>query len=453
MAAILGETVLAPPSERVFLLLQGPASPFMRHVAGNLEALGHTVLHISFCLGDRLFWGFRPTTWFRGRPAEWPFHVAAFIKSHGVTDLMMLGDGRPVHAEAIDAAMPLGCRIHILEHGYIRPDWLTIEPDGMSGFSRFPRDPACLVKQAAGLPAPDMRALYRSSFFVYAMYDLIYHLPNVALGWLFHPHYRRHGPVHPLVEYSGWIWKAIKSRAEARHRQRVLETFLAGDQRFFLFPLQLPGDYQIKIYAPGGDLFALVDAVIGNFARYAPPMTRLLFKVHPVDNGLSRWRSRIGAAASANGVADRVAVVDGGSLDDMIKAAAGVVTINSTVGTAALAMGAPLIALGNAIFALPGLTHQGPLSEFWASPTPPDAAVVDAFMKVLVDRIQVRGGFIARQSVKDGARAIASRITEASERLPLANRRARQDVHFRYQNELFATAKTRTIEADKAWSP
>ncbi|MBY0612394.1 MAG: capsular biosynthesis protein [Beijerinckiaceae bacterium] len=435
-----------PTKKRVYLLLQGPASPFMRHVADNLLERGHEVHHVSFCLGDWIFWGLRATNWFFGRPSEWPAHVADLIRANRITDLLMLGDGRPVHAEAIEAAIPLGCRIHILEHGYIRPDWLTIEPDGMSGFSRFPREPALIQQQSRALPAPDLRPLYRSSFLVYAMYDLIYHLPNVALGWLVHPHYRRHGPVHPIVEYSGWIWKAIKSRWEARHRRHVLGSFMSSDRPFFLFPLQLPGDYQIKVHAPGGDLLRLVNAVIASFAQHAPMDARLLFKVHPIDNGLSRWHSRIGEAAALSGAADRIAVVDGGSLDAMISASAGVVTINSTVGTAALMIGKPLIALGNAIFALPGLTHQGPLAGFWTEPSSPDPELVDAFMKVLVDRIQVRGGFIASESVRDGAAAVAGRITEAEERLPIADRRCRKVVMFRYREELFGEPSTSAVK-------
>ena len=423
---------------RIYLFLQGPASPFLRHVAAHLDKAGKTVLHVSFCLGDRIFWAPRSSIHFKDEPAEWPAFIGNIIREHGVTDLLMLGDGRPVHAEAIDVAMPLGCRIHILEHGYIRPDWLTLEPDGMSGHSRFPRDPAELARLSEGKPLADLKRLYPFSFLTYALYDLLYHLPNVALGWLLHPHYRRHGPVHPLVEYSGWIWKAIKRPAATNHRKKVLIGLLSPHTPFFLFPLQLPGDYQIKVHAPGGDLFALVHAVIAHFAAHAPRTTKLLFKIHPIDNGLSRWHSRIARTARNCGIEGRVLVIDGGSLDGLIGKADGVVTINSTVGTTALIAGKPLIALGNAIFDTPGLTHQGSLAAFWSEPTLPDAAVVDHFFKALVDTVQLRGGFIGAPAIEAGSKAVAIRIMEECERLPLAARRNRHESHFRYGPELFA---------------
>ena len=422
---------------RVYLFLQGPASPFLRHVADHLHAAGKTVLHISFCIGDRIFWGPRPSLFFKGTAVQWPSFVAEFIERHGVTDLVMLGDGRPVHSEAIDAAMPLGCRIHILEHGYIRPDWLTLEPDGMSGHSRFPRDPAELARLAEGKPPADLKPLYPFSFLTYALYDLIYHLPNVAFGWLVHPHYRRHGPVHPLVEYSGWVWKALKKPWETCHRNRILQEFRASKAPFFLFPLQLPGDYQIKVHAPGGDLFQLVDAVIAHFAVHAPAGMRLLFKIHPIDNGLSHWHRRIGRKAIAANISDRIAVIEGGSLEALIAQSEGVVTINSTVGTAALILGKPLIALGNAIFSSAGLTHQGSLTSFWTNPAAPDAAAVTAFLSVLTDTIQLRGGFIGTPAIEAGAKAVAGRLMEESDRLPTAARRGRHQFDFSYEQELF----------------
>jgi capsular polysaccharide export protein len=415
---------------RVVLFLEGPASPFLRRVADRLIDAGHRVRHIDFCFGDRVFWSILvgrawwrrrptpPTRWFRRPLQEWPAFLAAFLAEHGVTDVVMLGDGRPVHAAAIDVAKRAGVRIHVLEHGYLRPDWLTLEPDGMSGNSRMPRDPEIVRRAARGLPPVEFGALWRSSFLVYVLYDFAYHLPNVFLGPFFHPHYRTHGSVHPLVEYAGWALKWARRPFARGHLRHTVAEHLSGRFPFFLFPLQLAGDYQIRRYAPGGDLGALVEATLTDFAAAAPAETHLLFKVHPLDNGLADWPRRVAAAATRLGIAERVAVIDGGPLDALIAEARGVVLVNSTVGTAALAAGRPLVALGDAIFDMPGLTHRGPLAEFWVAPTPPDPELVDAFFRLLVDRIQLRGGFIGHAPIEVGAAAVAQRIQEAEDRLP-----------------------------------
>ncbi|NLH83248.1 MAG: capsular biosynthesis protein, partial [Phyllobacteriaceae bacterium] len=242
--------------------------------------------------------------------------------------------------------------------------------------------------------------------------------------------------VPPLVEYAGWILKGLRRGRTRRRCEAVAPRFLDGDAPLFLFPLQLPGDYQILLHAPGGDLFALVAATIASFARHASAEARLLFKVHPLDNGLSRWPERIAAMAAERGIADRVGTVDGGALDAMIARASGVVTINSTVGTATLAAGKPLIALGNAIFDRPGLTHSGSLAEFWRAPEPPDPELVEAFFRLLVDRLQVRGGFVGRAAIEAGAVAVAERIVAPEEAFGMENRRARRQT-FRRAAELF----------------
>jgi capsular polysaccharide export protein len=427
---------------RTFLLLQGPASPFLKHLANQLENRGARVRKIGLCLGDVFFWWPKATDFYRGSIENWPVYLKNYIATNHVTDLVMLGDGRPVHAAAADLGIKLGLRVHILEHGYLRPDWLTIELDGMSAHSRFPQQPETIEALAAEQPPVPTDRLFRSSFLTYALYDLAYHVPNVLLGWLIHPHYRTHGPVHPAIEYGGWIWKASTRRRRRRAAEiairRCLQTVDGGRSRFFLFPLQLPGDYQIRNHSPGGDLFTIVEATVASFSRHAPPESRLLFKVHPIDNGLSRWPQRIKLAAHEHGVGDRVFLADGGDTDWLIGQSAGVVTVNSTVGLTALNQRRPVIALGAAIYDVPGLTWQGSLAAFWQHPVAPEPQLLENFVRALAATTQVRGGFIGRDAIEIGAHNVAERLMEPEDRLPVTLRKSRGAPIFRYETELFA---------------
>ncbi len=427
-------------TDRTFLFLQGPASPFLRVLAEALESKGASVRKISVCVGDMVFWWPRRGDFYRGFANDWPVYLDCYIRDHNVTDLVMLGDGRPLHAIAADVGQRRGIHVHILEHGYLRPDWLTIEPDGMTAHSRFPRDPETIEALAEGEPPVTSGGLFRSSFLTYALYDLSFHIPNVILGWLVHPHYRTHGPVHPVVEYSGWIWKGLTAGRRRRKAEAAIAAGTAagadGKPHFFLFPLQLPGDYQIRRHAPGGDLYRLVEATIASFSQHAPGGSRLLFKVHPIDNGLSRWPERITHAAQSNGVGDRVFIADGGSTDALIEQAAGVVTVNSTVGLTALAAGRPVIALGSAIYDIPGLTSQASLANFWQNPPAPDSALFDRFMRALAATTQVRGGFIGQDAIRTGATNVADRLMETEDRLPISLRKPRNTADFRYEAEL-----------------
>lgn len=431
---------------RTFLFLQGPASPFLRRLAAAMEGHDVMVRRINFSLGDAVFWWPKHGDWFTGRQKDWPDFLQRYISKHRVSDVLMLGDGRPVHAMAAEVAMSFGVRVHILEHGYLRPDWLTVEPDGMSAHSRFPHDPALIAALAEDQPPADTTRLFGSSFLTYALYDLAYHVPNVALGWLFHRHYRTHGAAHPVIEYSGWIGKAFSRKRRLREAEEAIrqwgshqpETADARGAPLFFFPLQLPGDYQIIRHAPGGDLFRIVEAVIDSFARHAPADARLLFKVHPIDNGLSRWSSRIADAARHLGVADRVSLADGGDTDALIARSTGIVTVNSTVGLTALYAAKPVIALGAAVYDVPGLTSQEPLARFWHDPAAPDPALLDRFLRALAATTQVRGGFIGEEAIATGVETVAARLLENDERLPLSFRKDRSTKRFRYEAELLA---------------
>ena len=57
-------------------------------------------------------------------------------------------------------------------------------------------------------------------------------------------------------------------------------------------------------------------------------------------------------------------ILDGGSLDELVQHALGMVTVNSTAGLHALQMSCPVITLGQAVYDVPDLTFQGELDEF-----------------------------------------------------------------------------------------
>ena len=96
--------------------------------------------------------------------------------------------------------------------------------------------------------------------------------------------------------------------------------------------------------------------------------------------------------------ADLIAVMSAGRLvqvgtpHELLCNAAGVVTVNSTVGVTALHHGVPVKVLGNAVFDVAGLTCQAPLAAFWHDQRPPDPALMDAFLRALVGTTQVKGG-------------------------------------------------------------
>ncbi|MCY0096378.1 capsular biosynthesis protein [Hoeflea ulvae] len=417
------------------LFLQGPSSPFLKKVADNLVRKGCRIRKLHFCIGDALMWWPKRGDWFKKKTSEWPAFLSDYIHAHGVTDIVMLGDGRTRHAEALRVGRELGLRIHVFEHGYLRPDWLMIETRGASDRNMTAEFDGSAVIPDAGADPSLTREVFVQSFLTSSLYDLMFHLPNVFFGFLAHPHYVTHGPVHPLSEYAGWVKKWLLLNSRRRIARQLQTRYLEGETDYFLFALQLVGDYQIRNHAPSGGLYRIVNGAISSFARSAPPHSRLLLKIHPLDNGLHNWTRHIAAEARKHGVEDRVDVIDGGDLTALIGKSRGVVTVNSTVGVTALLAHKPVLALGRAIYDREGLTHQASLREFWTAPQSPAPGMPKAFAARLVESTHFRGGFIGTPAMEAGGRNMADRIHANA--MKTSHEVFAGAARFRYESEIF----------------
>jgi capsular polysaccharide export protein len=374
-----------------FLFLQGMPTPFFRRVAGGLAARGCRTTGINLCMGDRLFWGGRDAVNYRGSLADWPAFIDAFLVREGVTDLVLLGEQRRYHQEAIAAAQAHRVRVTVTDFGYLRPDWITLERDGMSGNSRFPREMAEVRRLAGLVPRADLAPRYADSALNMALGDLLYSFSTVLFGWLYPRYQRSDRRPHPMVYFPAIGWRLLAARFSARPAQQQLAALLAAQTRYFILPLQLEHDFQIVSYSPFANLLEPLRAVIQSFAAHSTPDLRLVVKAHPWDPGLRHWRSIVARLAVEFGVGERVDYLDGGDLDGLLRSAQGLVTVNSSAGVRALQLGCPVKTLGQAIYDIPGMSFQGALDEFWRQATPPDPLVVATFLEALAASIQIRG--------------------------------------------------------------
>src|SRR5882762_5864970 len=211
-----------------FLFLQGMPSPFFRRIAAGLEARGGRTTGINFCLGDRLFWGGRNGVNYRGSLADWPAFIDAFLMREGVTDLVLLGEQRRYHQEAIAAAQARGIRVTVTDFGYLRPDWITLERDGMSGNSRFPREIGEVRRLAALAPNLDLTPRYSDSALGMALGDLLYSFSTVLFWWLYPRYQRSDRRPHPMLYFPAIGWRLLAARFTAQRAQRQMAALLAA---------------------------------------------------------------------------------------------------------------------------------------------------------------------------------------------------------------------------------
>lgn len=386
------------PDKRTVLLLQGLMGPLFRRLGQGLIKAGHQVHKVNFNGGDRLFWRLPNGIDYRGTLEDWPAALERIIRKRGITDVALFGDCRAHHMPATELCRRLGVPVHVFEEGYVRPDWVTLELGGVNGHSSLPRDPAWYRETAAALPPVPPHSQVPSSFHRRATEGLAYNAADVLTRWHY-PHWNNHRPWHPLVEAVGWARKLRRRKQDETLSVAVLHRLLTSDQAYFLFPLQLDSDAQIRLHSGFAGIADALRLVLESFARDAPADVRLVVKEHPLDNGVRNWRQETADMAALFGVSERIDYLASGDIMPITRRARGMVTINSTSGTLALDIGVPVVALGQAIYDMADITFQGGLDAFWQTPVAPDAATFAAFRRVLIERCLIPGGFFSEEAL------------------------------------------------------
>lgn len=393
-------------STRRYLFLQGLTGPFFARLGGQLRRDGHAVYRIAFNTGDRLSWLGGGTSSYRQSLEALPDYLQDYLVRYGITDVVLVGDTRPVHQVALPVVRDSGARIHVLEEGYFRPSWLTLEQGGVNAHSSLPRDPDWYREAGRHVPEYGDRHPIPSPLRRLAIYEVLYRVPN-ALDAALYPHVPYHRP-SALREFYGWSRRFMKMPWYERRAQQQIDQLIASGERFYVLPLQVAIDSQMRAHSDFSGIPDLVRQVINSFLRHAPADAHLLVKNHPLDTGLVSYGSWIRRLARRLGLADRIIYLEAGHMPTLLQHAEGVVTVNSTVGPSAMLHQRPVIALGDAIYDLPGLTFQGGLDAFWRDGEPPDQALFQAFRNTLIHTTQVHGGFYSEPGIEWGVQGCAA---------------------------------------------
>ena len=399
---------------RRVLFLQGPPSCFWMELADTFERDGHAVFRINLCTADLVYWRRRGADHYRGGFDGWRAHLRAYLQRRRITDILLYADRLPYHVVASELGEELGVRVNVVEFGYLRPGWLTLERCGMGAFSRFPDRPEDIRGIAAVARASGARfdetPRHAHGFLREAANEVAFNLLNSLFAWPY-PRFRMDRAPHPLIDFVSWLPKLFGQSRRAEEAARIAAAHAEEGVRYGLVALQLQSDYQIRDNSHFAGLEEMIEQVVASFAAHAPRDRRLLFKTHPLDNGLIDWRAIARCAAARGGADGRVKVIDGGDLETLIRGADGVIAVNSTVGLHAIRAGTPTLLLGKAVFDVEGLAHQGALDDFWTAPEPVDTALADDLVEALAASIQVRGSFYEREGRAAACRDIVRRIS------------------------------------------
>ncbi|NVN45134.1 capsular biosynthesis protein [Asaia siamensis] len=401
---------------RHFLFLQGLMGPFFERIGKALLDDGYAVSKVNFNGGDNFFWRLPGSVNYRGTLQDWPAFLEKLIQDRGITDVLLFGDCRVRHMAAAAVCRGLHIPLHVFEEGYLRPDWVTLELGGVNGHSGLPRDPQYYRTEAATLPPEPSHSTVPSSFRTRAYQGIAYNTADLLTRW-YYPYWSNHRPWHPLAEGIGWLRRLLRRKAIAAITEKTISRLTASKAPYMLFPLQLDADAQVVLHSEFSGIKQSIEFVIASFAAHAPNDMLLIIKQHPLDNGLQDWRSIVEHNGRKHGVLGRIGFIEGGDIAVLVSDAKGVVTINSTTGTLALAAAIPVITLGHAIYGIDGITHKGSLDDFWSNPQPPDMALFAAFRRVLTEYCLVPGGFFSDEAMDKLVCGVVTKLERHSPKL------------------------------------
>lgn len=380
---------------RVFLFLQGPHGPFFNGLAKMLRRSGAKVWRVGFNAGDRVFWtdcnSYIPYTDSR---ENWPDRFAEIVEDKQITDVVLYGDVRAIHAQAVEIAKKKKIRIHVFEEGYLRPYWVTYERNGSNGNSRLMNMDIAEMKKAlegsdADTPLPpghwgDMRQ--------HVFYGALYHWFVMFMNRTYR-NFRSHRDLSVTKEFRLYLRRLLLMPAHAIERRIATRRIKNGGFPYHLVLLQLEHDSSFQKHSPFNTMTEFLDLVITNFAQHAPGHHHLVFKAHPLEDGRVPVRLELDRLAKAHSIRDRVHYVRGGKLARLLAETRSAVTVNSTAAQQVLWRGIPLKIFGKAVYSQPEFISDQPLSEFFSGATRPDNRAYKTYRRFLLETSQVAGGF------------------------------------------------------------
>lgn len=313
------KTAILTP-HRKFLFLQGPHGPFFRQLGAKIVLTGSDFYRIGFNRGDAVFWGGNPGfTAFSGHPEDWPEFLEAYLDTKGITDIVLYGDSRPIHATARLIAQQRGITAHCFEEGYLRPYWATYERGGTNGHSTLMDLDMGEIRRAVEVnptDVPEVPAQWGSAWH-HVFYGFLYHLILSIPGRKFRK-YRPHRQISVAAELGFYLRKLILMPVHGILRRIRTRHLLRSGAIYHLALLQLSHDESLRNHSDFNSVEEFIRRVITEFAKGGPSHHLLVFKAHPFEDGREPLPAIVREIAAQEGISERVLYVPGGKLGPLL---------------------------------------------------------------------------------------------------------------------------------------
>lgn len=389
--------VVGDVKEKNIMLLQGPMGYFFNSLGKKLLNHGAKIYQVGLNAGDEFFSNPKHFTPYCGRPEEWSIFITNFFKINKIDMIFLFGDCRFYQSCAIKIAKELDIRVFVFEEGYIRPDFITLEENGVNDNSLLPRNKSfydSLAYSNSAICNSKNSKHIGSAYTHMALQASIYYI-IAALFKYKYPFYQHHKILSPMLEFY-WGVKNLIHKSIYKFTEGGFTKQFAGEfsKKYYFVPLQVYNDFQVTKHSKYRDIEEFLLETITSFSIHAPKESYLVIKHHPMDRGKKNYKRFITKISKDLGVENRVIAVHDVHLPTILQNTIATITINSTVGISALFHHSPTLCMGKALYDIDGLTSKGiSLDDFWQDYKEVNQELFDKFRCYLIEKTQINGSF------------------------------------------------------------
>jgi len=400
--------ILKELKKKRVLLLQGPMGDFFNVLEDILVKNNSIVFRMGLNYGDdwfvnkpnifKNFYGLLPGKKYqkdnyfsyKGNVEGFSKYIKEFYISNKIEVIFVFGDCRLYQSQAIKKAKKLGIEIYVFEEGYIRPNYITLEKNGVNKYSCLPKNKEYYLKQK-DIKNEEPKVL--NKVFNRAInYAITYYILSF-IGSYKYPHYIHHRNFNPFMEFYYGLKNFIKSRFSKIEDNKISKKVIYNLRKnYFLVPLQTYNDFQIITHSKYNSVEDFINEVMFSYKKNGE-QGFLLFKHHPMDRGRKDYRKHINKKKKELGINKKIYVCFDGKLPRLIKNSKGVIQINSTTGMQSMYHKIPTICLGKSFFDFEGLTDQNGLDNFWFKQTIANNDLYEKYRNYLIKHTQLNSSF------------------------------------------------------------
>jgi capsular polysaccharide export protein len=381
------------------LLLQGPMGNFFNTLDHKFMHFGANTFRIGLNAGDEFFADANHYTPFKGKVDEWNSFIFHFYKEHSIDMIFSLGDCRFYQSEAIKVAKKNNIEVFIFEEGYIRPNFITLEKNGVNANSSLPRErifyDTLKYKNPINCDNEDIKKI--GNTYKYMAKQAIYYYFFGNIFFFKYPYYKHHRIFFIVTEFFYGIRNYLRKQKykwQERDAEQLYKTTLS--KKYYFVALQTYEDFQVSSHSDYSSIEEFIEEIMISFSKYAKEETFLVLKHHPMDRGKKNYKKFIESKAKILNISKRVKVIYDLHLPTLLKNAIATVTINSTVGISSLYHKIPTFCTGRSFYDIKGLTTSAEgitLNDFWINYKEVDSELFYKFQCYLIKNTQVNSSF------------------------------------------------------------